>query len=367
MGDKAVPPAHQNHRVAGLTLLQGCQRLGKTTTCHFGVPPAPDEPGVAFRGKGRARAVVVVVVAVSREGVRHKEMIGMLLGQRLDLVPSQNVVGSMVDKEEVDAGAVGRFAVWAFQRDASNLQEGGDSRPAGHQSNVLPSAADHRRRPVHHPLSLELGLDGGSDLHVTEVLAEAPALLVGIGLDDQIKVPGLVGMTHGTVGLGQGLVTFEFVGWVVVDLDAGWNRGILAQNGPSLRKAVPEQKGIVGQLFLLDEFVGLFDLGRYGRYGGLHSALHGCSSSGLRIQRAGCASQKRQCQNEKKQSCLENETAREMIVAFALIARNLSFAWNCCCHGIFRFASMLKMKLSDTTRIVCNRTEPNQINNVMFD
>mmetsp|Transcript_18077 Transcript_18077/g.50214 ORF Transcript_18077/g.50214 Transcript_18077/m.50214 type:complete len:363 (-) Transcript_18077:253-1341(-) len=212
---------------------------------------------------------------LSGEGIRDKKVVGVLPGQRLDGLDSQNIRGGVVDKEQMDPGpavpVLVVVVVVILQQDPGNLQQRGNPRAAGHQSHLLPSAPQDRRAPVHHPLLLERGRYRVSLGHVAQVGPDAAALPVGIGLDDQVEVAGLVGMGHGAVRFGEedGLVVNVVVNVAgvgaakIIDLDARGKGGIRSQDGPALRESVPQQTGVLGEPGFAQEFVGLLDHGRY--------------------------------------------------------------------------------------------------------
>mmetsp|Transcript_11902 Transcript_11902/g.28206 ORF Transcript_11902/g.28206 Transcript_11902/m.28206 type:complete len:211 (-) Transcript_11902:414-1046(-) len=182
----------------------------------------------------------------------------MHLGERLDGLSSEYVLPRVVDEQEVDAWL---GATPALEQYPGNLQEGGDPRPTSNETNVLPSPVQDRRRSVHHTLTLELGRDRGTHVHVAEVFTYTSALVVGIGLYDKVEVSLLIGMTHGAVGLGKGLVFLYRR--LVVDLYAGGERWIDSEEGTSLWESISKQKRIMGQPRLFQKFVELFHLWRW--------------------------------------------------------------------------------------------------------
>jgi hypothetical protein len=327
VGDESVPSADQDHRISGLSFRNRGRRLWEGSPGQDGVAPSPGNVGVASVDGTLALALGGGhAFVLSREGVRHYEMVRVFFRQSFDLFLSQYVFARVVDKEEVDLGAFG----FAFQRDPGDLQEGCDSSPTGYEADVPPAPAHHHRRAVHHPLALELGLYRRTDLHIAEVLADAPALFVGIGLDDQVEVAVLIGVTHGGVRLGQGPVALH--GGLVVDFDAGGEERIGSQKRASLREAVPEPKGIVGQFLLEQKFEGLFRLVRYRRccsLGRHHSALHAAAAAVWTEQAGCCGTQKCRYKDDKQEGAFGNRN-NSMVVASLSIVRYISCRLDCC-------------------------------------
>lgn len=117
----------------------------------------------------------------------------VLLGQLVELLLEQDIVGVDVGEDQVDlGGVVTTVAGTVANNSLDDLQHGGDTRATGDHTNVTAHIGS-----VHHGALGSAHLHGLADLQLAQVLGD---VTLRVGLDEQVKVACLVVRGDGGVG-----------------------------------------------------------------------------------------------------------------------------------------------------------------------
>lgn len=171
----------------------------------------------------------------------------ILLDQLLELLVEEDILGVHVGEDQVDLGDVVAAVAGTVANDGpDDLQHGSDARTAGDHSDVTAHVGG-----VNHGTLGAAHLQGLAELQGRQVLGD---VTLGVGLDEEIEVTGLIVRGDGSVGAD------DLLG---LALDGGRQGDVLTdgqtQNigGVGQREAVNGH--IVGDLILLfeDEFLEL--------------------------------------------------------------------------------------------------------------
>jgi len=180
----------------------------------------------------------------------------VLSRKRIQVFLEQNVLGRDVGKDEINLGPITSSAT--ADDGAHDLQHGGDTGAAGNHAEVA-----HHVGGVHEGALGALDADGLPHGQAGHVLADVAG---GVGLDEEVKVAGLV------VAADRGVGADDILGAAVGLGDGGANGDVLADGEAEYRVGRRQVEAVDGdivrddRLFLeleLLELVGLEDLFRF--------------------------------------------------------------------------------------------------------